>query len=175
MKNDINLLPPEKKKKLKYISTLIFAKKFLEAAFAIFAFLAVGAIWSWVILQNRFSGLDIVGEQYKPQQLEYNREIRNLNHEIKEVNQASNSFSPVTPKILDFIQNLPPEIKITSLNIDKEKKIIAVKGVALTRDDLLNYMEEIKKISWIIPPSVPVSKLIKKENINFEFSAPISI
>ncbi|OGH90239.1 MAG: hypothetical protein A2537_00785 [Candidatus Magasanikbacteria bacterium RIFOXYD2_FULL_36_9] len=167
----INLLPPSKKGLLEKLVKFIFFKEILEIVLLVAAFLSVILLWSWYALQNQYNDLSqsalLVNREYS----HYNQEIRKLNQIVRQFNTANATFSPLTPKILELIENLPNSIKINSLNINRKNNQIVISGTAQTRDELLKYQSSLKNYSWIESVQTPTSQLFQKDNVNFEIKA----
>ena len=103
----------------------------------------------------------------------YNQEIKQINTTFKQVALAAQEYVPLTPKILDIAQTLPPDIKLNTLTIDRTTNTLILSGTAKTRTALLSYDEQLATISWISSVSAPRSQLLQKENINFEIRASL--
>lgn len=167
----INLLPPDKKRLLEKLVKFIFFKEILEIILLVAAFLSVILLWSWYALQNQYNDLSqsalLVNREYS----HYNQEIRKLNQTIRQFNSSNATFAPLTPKIVELIENLPTDIKINSLNINRKNNQLIISGTAKTRDALLTYQSSLKKYSWIDGVQTPTSQLFQKDNVNFEIKA----
>ena len=171
---DLNLIPPERKTKLKNLVRVLFIKNMLEITAITAAIIATILLWGWLELINNFTYMSqsaaSIGHSYS----NYNQEIRDVNRLIKGADIASADFAALTPKLLELIKNLPAAIKINSLDIDRGENQITLSGTALTRADLLDYQSALKNISWLEPASIPTSQLLQKDNINFTFQTKIT-
>ncbi len=170
---NLNLLPPSKKQKTEILIKFIFSKRLLELVIFISAITATILIWSWFVLLEGFIDIASNTTTLNAQYLNYNQEIKQINKNIKDITDASSNHMVMGPKLSEIFSNLPADIKLTELHINRVNKTIILNGMAKTRDDLLNYQEELTKISWIDKPETPISKLFQKENITFEFSTKI--
>lgn len=170
---NINLLSPEKKNKLKFLVKFIFSKEALEIVILACSVIAIALVWSWLVLQESYAGLASSSALVNKDYLTYNKDIKIINTLIKNIDKSSSEFQAITPKLIDIIINLPPNIKITSLQINRKDQTLNLQGVALTRQDLLNYQNILKKVNWLETVNTPVSKLFQKTDINFEFSTKI--
>ncbi|MFA6424283.1 MAG: hypothetical protein WCV83_03155 [Candidatus Magasanikbacteria bacterium] len=167
----INLIPPAKKGLLEKLIKFIFFKEMIEIVLLVAAFLSVILLWSWMTLQTQFNDLSqsamLVNKEYSS----YNQEIRKLNATIKQFVSANKGYAPLTPKLLELIQKLPNNIKISSLLIDRKTNIVTISGTAQTRDALLAYQASLKDYSWIDLVQTPTSQLFQKDNVSFEIKA----
>jgi len=169
----INLLSKQKRKRLEHLIKFIFVRDILEIVLLIYTLLAIVLLWSWLILQEDFNNLaesaSLVNREYS----RYNQEIREINRTIKNFNQISQYYLPISPQLSELITSLPIDIKINYLEINRSQNKIILSGTALTRSALLQYQEELKKINWLTNIEVPTSQLFQKENINFEVKAQL--
>ncbi len=169
----INLLSPNKQKHLERMVKFIFSKYILEIVIFFAAIIASFMIWSWIILQEGFAQLAATSATVNKEYLSQNKDIRDINFKIKNIQKSSQSYNPLTPYLRDVMNNLPANIKLVSFYINITNKEVILQGVAKTRQDLLNYQTELLKIGWLSAVSTPVSKLFQKENISFEFKTGI--
>lgn len=169
----INLLSIEKKKRLEQLIKFIFFKELVEIILLVSALLSIVLLLSQSILQREFNDLSQSATLVNREFSHYNQEIRKINSIIKNFNNASKNYSPLSPKILEFIQKTPSDIKISSLNIDQTAGTIIISGTAKTRNSLLSYQDSLKKYAWISGVQAPTSQLFQKDNVNFQINARI--
>lgn len=170
----INLLPPDKQRRLENLMKFIFSRHILEIIIFFVALVGIMMVWSWMMLQDGFAKLAVSSISVNKEYTTYNKDIRDINFEIKSLQKSSQNYNPLTPYLQDIINNLPANIKLTSFYINRASQDISLQGVAKTRQDLLDYQTELKKISWLGDLNTPVSKLFQKENISFEFKTKIT-
>jgi Tfp pilus assembly protein PilN len=169
----INLLSVEKKKQLDQLVRFIFFKELVEIILLVSALLSIILLLSQSMLQREFNDLSQSATLVSREFSHYNQEIRKINSIIKKFNDASKNYSPLSPKILEFINKTPNDIKINFLNIDQTVGTIIISGTAKTRDSLLSYQDSLKKYTWISGVQTPISQLFQKENVNFQINAQI--
>lgn len=100
-------------------------------------------------------------------------EIREVNLKIKEASRIrDNSFAWL--ETLDIIsQNLPRNVYVESLKIDKEEERMTLKGVALTRQSLVYLRENLENSENFSDLKFPLENILKKEDIHFEVEAGV--
>lgn len=162
-----------KKNRLEYITNFLLMKDILELIVLICSVLAATLIWSWVFMENDFISLAESATSVNREYYTYNQDVKNINDLVKNINLANQNFVPMIPKIKDLINSLPDDIKINSVQIDREAQTLGISGTALTRSALLEYQEVLGQIPWITKVETPASQLFQKENINFEFKAAL--
>ncbi|HSR89404.1 MAG TPA: PilN domain-containing protein [Candidatus Udaeobacter sp.] len=168
---NLNLLPAEKKKHLKYIANFLLTKDILKLIILISSVLSAVLVWSWVFLERDFAGLAENALAVNREFNAYNQDVKTINDLTKNINSSNQNFAPLTPKLKELINALPSDIKINSLQIDRQAQTLILNGEARTRQALLNYQDVLNKITWISQVETPASQLFQKENINFEFKA----
>jgi hypothetical protein len=169
----VNLLPPPKKSKLENLVRFIFVKNMLEIVLITAAVLAISLTWSWLTLQEDFNSLSesaiVVSQEFTAQ----NQEVREANRRLENFNNAGRGFKRILPELLTVADNLPKDITLKSLNINRADSSLSISGTALTRQALLEYQEKLKEITWLENVSSPISRLLQKEDVPFEFKIKI--
>ena len=173
MNINFNLLPMAKKNRLEYIINFLLLKGILEIVIVICSVLTATLIWSWLFLQNDYTGLAESAAAINRDFYTYNKDVKNINDSVKNINLANQNFIPIIPKLKELIISLPDDIKINSLQIDRRAQILVLNGTALTRNALLHYQDVLNKMSWISKVETPASQLFQKDNVNFEFKAQL--
>lgn len=175
MITELNLLPPHKRVRLRYLIKFLFSKGILEVVTLVCCVLASSLIWSWVVLQDSFAQLAVSAAAVDREFSSYNKDTKNINKTIRSVNSASKDFAPALPKLLDIVNSLPADIRLNMYRLDRKSGQLTLNGEAKTRAALLNYQEVLANIPWIKNVQTPVSQLFQKENISFEIKAEASL
>jgi hypothetical protein len=170
----LNLLPPRKKRALECAVNFLFAKGMLELVIFFVIIITTALIWSWILAQEEFisvaSSTVLVEREYSA----YNEDVKNANRLIRNIGFADRGYMLLTPKITELMMNLPGNIRLNSLQIDRRTQTITISGTALTRNALIDYAETLKKIPWLGSVETLASELFQKENISFEFKTTIN-
>ncbi len=169
----VNLLPPPKKAKLEHLVRFIFVKNMLEIVLITAAVLGISLVWSWLTLQEDFNSLSesaiVVNQEFTA----HNQEVRETNRKLERFNEAGKGFKRIVPELLVLSSNLPQNITLNSLAVNRSDSTLSLSGTATTRQALLDYQDKLKEISWLENVSSPISRLLQKENIPFEFKIKI--
>jgi len=169
----LNLIPPERRQKLNRLVKLLLVKNILELLLVGMAVVSIVLLWGWLFLIDQFNSLAqssmAIGREYAS----YNTDIRQINKITKSINEAAGGYLPITPKILEFISSTPRNIKITSLDINRQDNRLIITGTALTRTDLLAYQDILRQIPWLESSAIPTESLLTKTDINFEYKAKL--
>lgn len=171
MNINLNLLPPPKKSRLEYVLNFLMTKDILEIVIIVFATLAITLIWSWMILENQYADLVSSAVLVNRDSYSYNKDVKIVNDAVGKIISISREYGVITPKLTELISNLPPDIKINSVQIDRINKNLILSGTAKTREALLNFQSKLQGITWLSGIETPASQLFQKENINFQFTS----
>lgn len=172
--NTLSLLPNRKKDRLEKLINFIFIKEILEVTLLIAVFISTLLLWSSVILSDQYTSLSQTALLISKESSVHNQENRKINSLIKQLNIASQNFATINDKIIQLTDELPKDIKLDSIQIDRQKNSFVISGTALTRDSLLSYIEIIKQVKWLKNIDTPTSQLFQRENINFELRANLN-
>lgn len=167
----LNLLSPEKRQHLKNMVFFQFIKGILEVLLIIACATGIILLGARTILENYFSDLTSTIVFIQSQHVKTNREVRDINVVINNLENIQKEFKPITILIPEITGAVPAGVVLNAAQINPENKTIALSGEANTRDNLLRLEENIKKISWIQSTNLPLSQLTKKDKIPFALSA----
>lgn len=167
----LNLLSPRKKTRLLNVVRFLFTKELLEFAVLTSAFLAITYLLGWIVLTNTFNGLTVSVLLVNRETPTYNQEIRNTNSLLRDTIASAAGYRPLTPRLNEIIDHLPPDIHLTTLVIDQTAGSLVMTGVAQTRDALLGYESALGHFSDLEKLPDPYSELFQKDNVNFEIHA----
>jgi Tfp pilus assembly PilM family ATPase/Tfp pilus assembly protein PilN len=167
--NTINLLPPnwvkhyERKHLKRRLWTLVLISSFVVGI----CFVAV--ISSFVFLATRETTLKNLTTQSNAKSNDVSTQVQAINAVATKVNKVAGHIKAT--KIVNQIASAKPgDVVITDYNIDLEGGTINIKGIAGTRQslvDLKKSLEETKDFSGI---NIPLSSILVEQNINFELN-----
>ncbi len=171
---NINLIPEKLKKEIE------FKKLFNFINHAIIILLIIISVY----LSSFLIGKYILNEHYQETMQKYN-----LTNQGTEVH--TSNIEEINKKI-DFIYNLQTNkvvwskliydisltnnanISIDSVSLNKDKKILNIRGQAKSREGLLEFKSALEKITYLSDIVFPLQSLFKKEDISFDINANIS-
>jgi hypothetical protein len=168
MNLNLNFLPQKNHRDIKIVSWLGLTLNILRsAAFALVIFDAF-LFLLWFALSEQNGVLTRQSNESIGNSAVYGQEIEYINKKIGILSQAGSNFGALTPRFYEIMNNLPADIKLKNISIgldDTTSMIFA--GTAKTRDALIAYAEELRKISWVSSVALPTSLLLQKDNIDF--------
>jgi len=176
----INLLPSSIKREyqLEIRRRLIM---FYSAGFLVIIGIFIGLLFSinlYFSIQNESLDEQIAILETSPK----SREIQNLEFILrdssalsKKVRAIKDTLVPLHSLFLDLQSTMPAGIKLNNISLDRETKKASLAGFATTRDDIINYRENLSKLSWVKAVESPLSNLIKERNIDFNFNLDLNL
>ncbi len=172
----INLLPKARQNELRYEATyrsLVIIFSFSLMSFAL-VFLCQFAAKFY--LEEKAVSLNAQIEQLKSQvdkkeNADVKKKVQGINDVISDFNNLATA-SPKWSKILRAFAPLPPQgIKITSFNIDLNRKVVQIYGYSPTRELVIALYNSILQDSKeFINVDYPLENVAKATDINFHFT-----
>lgn len=167
----LNLLSPDKRQHLKNMVFFQFVKGVLEIFLIIACVAGIILLGARTILENYFSDLTSTIVFIQSQHAQTNREVRDINTVINNLDVIQKEFKPITTLIPYITTAVPTGVILNTLQINLENKMITLGGEANTRDNLLYFEENVEKMPWIQSTDLPLSQLTKKNKIPFALNA----
>lgn len=164
----LNLISPEKKNNFLKMARFLFIKEMMEFTIFTVSLLAMMYLFAWWVVADAMSDAVASALLVNREVPTVNKDVQRINLEAKNIVTSGTDFYPLTPKILEFIAMLPPDIRLNGLEIDRLDSSIVLSGTAATRDALLNFQKTINSVPWIKGITSPTSQLLQKENITFD-------
>lgn len=167
----LNLLPSANKKKLelanlKRLTFSLMARIFI--VLIVFTFILT-SIFFYVSMLVRYQEQLIENKQEDAemqQLLEMEEKISIANKKIIRVNDKLIYWTEIMEELTKLV---PSDIHLTGFHYESKRNEIHLSGWAPTRDKFLSFQEALEKNSLFDGVEVPLSNLLKQENINFDF------
>lgn len=174
----LNLLSAEKKKNLEKLITAQFAKSILELFLVVISFSAIFILISQNIMEIFYRSLNsnvpLVNSYYSST----NDKIKHINTVLKDANDIQTEYFAWTPLIAELTASTPPEVRLSSMMMNKTNGQFNFTGTAKTRESLIAWQKNIEKINCAhtcrLQMPIPAPQLTKKDNINFNLTASFS-
>jgi Tfp pilus assembly protein PilN len=163
----LNLVPPAKKISLR--NTRIY-EAIKEALTLIFLFTSIIAIMLWVsryYLEKELSDLTIQNSAYIKSNEDANQKINALNSQITAIYNIQNNFISNRALIEDLSLIAPGSIAYKQIKFYRMQNLVELNGTAATRNDLLEFKNNLEKSIWIKSVDLPMTALINKEQNDF--------
>ncbi|MBT4120530.1 MAG: hypothetical protein HOA57_04780 [Candidatus Magasanikbacteria bacterium] len=169
----LNLLSPEKMKRLSFLSNFQFIKNILEFILIILSIGGIVLLGGQMVLEDFSNELNSALSNLQNQNADTNKEIKKINSTLVLIDKIQKEFEPISYLVPELAIAIPDDVLLKTINIDKGNKTILIDGYSPTREILLDLQESLSSISWIDEVEIPISQLTEKENINFSFQANI--
>ncbi|MFA6197884.1 MAG: hypothetical protein WC734_01865 [Patescibacteria group bacterium] len=169
----LNLLPFEKKHSIAIEHTRRLQKK-LVAIFmtSLVLCLAILLATNWYIgyeLKSTEEQISSVRQMLSSHGGDSNAQIEAMNEQIAQL-QGIQKEHIIWPSIIGQLSNTTVSgITLNTISFDAALQTVTLTGTALTRQNLVAYKEKLAAISFVSNIESPLSDLIQRENINFEF------
>ena len=169
----LNILPPTKKEELR-LNNLYMATKNLIILILILTILAaIALLFTKMTLQNYFNNIVEQTTLTTKYTKVFSKDIRDLNRDLKAVEKIQNDHTYWTKFFIKFSPLVPDDIGIYSININQNK--ILITGQARTREQLLQFKDNLEKSDLLDEVTIPLENLLKKENIDFDIKTTINL
>lgn len=100
--------------------------------------------------------------------------IKELNSQLQTISGIQNGHTNWMSVIFDFAKLVPNNIQISSLTLDKDAKSFDLKGLAKTRESLLQLQSNLESSSQFTKIESPITNITEKDNITFEYTGQIN-
>ncbi len=166
----INLSPKEDQITYKQERIFLFIKNSFLLVLIFLIFITIILIGAKVHLEKNLD--DLVGSSYISANLtkEIKIKVNNINTRLRQINEIQKDYYEFSKPLIDLGQLIPNNIQITSLNLNKNNMQFSLKGISKTREDLLSLQNNLETSPVFKDIKFPLSNLLVKQNINFEFS-----
>lgn len=169
---NLNLLPPEELKSVKYI----FLRRYLITTLVLVVVaevVLIGILFGMQVYINGYYQETKKTVESLSQSNQIN-EIKSTEEKIIKFNNYLNRIGEVqkteirwTNVIQDIIKHKTNRVKLSSIDVDDKTKKITLKGTSETREDFLKFKESLEKTNHFSSFDSPINNLINPTNISF--------
>ncbi|MDD4901943.1 MAG: PilN domain-containing protein [Patescibacteria group bacterium] len=165
----LNLLAEEAKQTIKY-QRLYFLLLKAESILLILAILVGVIVFAAekMLSANIYQSSQETAKLINASSADYNVKARELNEKMAAVAQIENSHLSYARILRHLAALMPDNISLSFLNIDSDAKTIKLRGLAMTRDDLLNLEKNLKDAPWLKNVNVPLEEKFSQNKIDFD-------
>lgn len=167
----LNLLSPQKKKSLEKMARFQFTKGLFEIILIAVSIIAIILLGSQFVLQNYFSALTENIVSIDSLHAEDIREIRKVNHLIRQTYDIQKQYKQWTPLIQTLTIDTINGIALDTIRINQLTKTVTFIGRAETREIFLDYQQSLEDNEYLANIISPISGLTQKQDIPFSISA----
>ena len=170
----LNLLDPSHRHALARERFMLLAKDVTAVTLGAVAFIAMLLTISKALLardlQDTAERTTILTNRHQPVQ----QAIRTLNDDLRGIALIADEYTPWSRWFTQFASHVPSGNQIYELGINRTARTLAIKGRSRHRDDLLKFKERLESSGLVDELQFPLSNLLLRENIDFEFTAVLN-
>jgi len=173
----LNLISPKQKEYLRYEYLYLYVRTVTVLLLTCTVIISGLFLAARLLMQDSFATVLTATAGYSSTINERNRitdrEIAELNKELKSAQRIQDDFTKWSSLLIDLNRAIPPNIQVTYLNVEKKTRLFNLNGTASTRDDFLKLKENLSNISYLEELSSPLTNLLVREDVSFQFSAKV--
>jgi len=169
----LNLLSPDKKQSLRLTETYQTIKNLIILILLLTIITAIVLLVTKLALQNHFTRIVSESTLTIKYVSFFSQDIKEFNKQLKAVENIQSEHIAWTNFFISFAQLVPDNIGLDNLTINENK--ILITGFAKTRDDLIEFQNNIKNSSLFSEVTVPLENLLKKDDVDFDIKANINL
>ncbi len=168
----LNLLSFEQKHQLHQETKQTLIKQVVLVVIVVILLISVIFYFSKKIVLNNF-------EKFSENTSQVNQV---LNQKIEKINKLTGFIQQVQKEhinwanlIMEISAKTPTSITLTSLQLNKDEATITISGLALTRDELLKFKNNLEKLPELTEINLPLQNMTQKTDVNFTIKAKLKI
>lgn len=97
-----------------------------------------------------------------------------LNDKISVMGKLQDKFTFFSDSLADLVKTVPVGVKVSELVFSKEGKGATVRGVAATREDLINFKKNLEVEGRFSEVEISMEDISSKELVSFEITAVVN-
>ncbi len=163
---NINILPQELKNSLKRIKLYKFIQRISSLLFFLTIILSAIIFLSRIILELQANATSNNLSIQKTQTS--SGELKDILTEVEQVKQIQADQVNWTKNLENIISSINPNISLSSMQLNKDSNELTLKGIAKTRQDLLDFKKLLEESQDFSNLNFPIKNLSDRENINFD-------
>lgn len=176
----LNLISEKEKKVLKEKRFFIITKGVSSVLIVVVIILAGVLFFDKMLLAENIKTIetDIKDEEsliLTQQGTTLEKSIKELNSQLQSIDNIQKSHLNLTLIIVKLAKLIPVNVQIDTLTLDKDTKIFSIKGLAKTRESLLELQNNLKSSSDFTKITAPITNITEKENIRFEYTGEVNL
>lgn len=174
----LNILPSDLKKENKLRKIFLNFRLNALIVFIILLFPVLLLFSNYLLFENILKN-SVSGSNYSPKNnqstVQIKKDMESFNSLLIQASAIQNEHYNPTLLIEHFTSLVPDGVSIINVNIQFAEKKISFSGMAKTRDDLINFQNNLSADDVFTNFTYPVSNLSEKENIDFNYSGTLTL
>jgi hypothetical protein len=103
----------------------------------------------------------------------FNIEVTAINSRMKKINQIQEEYTKWSEKIIEVNRLIPDNIKVSSIDFDKNTNKFLITGTAKYRQNFINLKENLESSDIVVNISSPLSNLLHQEDLDFSLTGDL--
>ena len=170
---NLNLIDPAEKKNIQLQKIQYILKDVISIFFITSAVLGSFILISRNILEESFAEILKDTTLVRDQNQWFTKEVNQINQALQDTQTVQAGFFKWSHALVALSQTVPNDSKLDSISISLKDNKVVLRGISRTRLSLLSFKETLAAQDYLKNVSSPLTNLLQKENINFEFQAII--
>ncbi|MFH1522274.1 MAG: hypothetical protein ABIE43_00465 [Patescibacteria group bacterium] len=171
----LNLVSQELKNEIKLRHIYEMLKKANYILIAVTFFVAIVILTAKIIMQNNFNEIVEQTTLITKSSQARNTRVKEVIAKIDYIDKVQNDFIAWSFLFEDIAENVNDDVSFNFIEVNKERNEAIFKGIAKTRDGLLNLKKGLESSKVFINIDFPIQNILEKENINFEIKAGLDL
>lgn len=94
--------------------------------------------------------------------------VKNTNTLLAAI-QAKRTRYTWSQRVLELLQNLPPDMLFTHINVEENNNVMAIEGIFKDRATLVDFEATLRALSWVESVEAPLKNFAVGSNTRFTF------
>lgn len=176
---NVNLLSPDQKKEVRQLRTFHIVKNVTYNLISLGVAVTVALLFSLQIINNDDAQLkEQLTQEAQLQQLglvtSLQEATQQLNQQIAAVQEIQAKYVSWTGVIANISEHIPNGITIAEATFNDTTMTFSMSGIAETRNDLLNFQDDMETYPIFAGVKFPTTNLTIRENIPFELTGSLT-
>ncbi len=164
----LNLLPPSKKDALRQGYVIAYVRAMLVFLLIVAIALSATLVSFRVILTNTLTDLTKQNEDMLSEDTAPEKDVEIIDGFLTHISDLQGKFVPWSDVFEEISRIIPDGIILNTVQLNVDGKIF-IRGVASSRDDVISFQSRLDDLDYFTPISAPVSNILKKIDIDFDF------
>lgn len=169
----LNLLSPTQKEYLRYEQAYLHVRTVMWLMVIFTVIVSALLLVARLMLQDNYATVLTTTTLVNEKNRAVDKDIAELNKNLKAVEGIQADFVKWSTIVLDINNAIPENIEVTFINLEQKTRVFNLHGKALKRDDFLILKQSLETLPYFEELSSPLTNLLLKENVTFEFSGKI--
>ncbi|MBI4262088.1 PilN domain-containing protein [Candidatus Uhrbacteria bacterium] len=168
----LNILPPKKRIEYELVQSARFLVGFFEVLLAITGAVALILVIARTSLRNRVEQIVQPPRAADAIVTTLEGQVQSFNTLVRTIDTVSERSFPWSLIVEDLVTRVPNTIHLSALAMEQDKKL-TIRGIAATRNDLLEFKNRLEQSPWVGALEFPNTNLLTPVSVPFEIRATV--